>query len=524
MAGHLRSGVLERKYIFEYDVGLWTLGSVQVLRDRVSGELKTCKTVPKNRIRSPQDIVNRLRRLQELQHPHLCSVEEVLEDQSRYYIISDKCVGGDVAEWMVRVQEDGNWLQEQTVAEYVRQALIAIAHGHSNRVYHRDLRPSSLALTSKMPDAMVKVMDFGLASILDPEDAAVQKGPSPYTAPEVRTGFGRVVPSAPDVWSIGAIAHALLVGHPPSQDEAVWGVGAGGFLSRRNENDGWSERSTVSRDFVRRLLQQAGDRPTAARALQHPWLKGTVSLESAHWALGAETTRELQHKMLCYMTAVLLLPDSFSFQGFSQLRQAFAQIDADRDGLVARHFAHRLLKDSGVASEAAAAALDIVDVRSTDQLDLCATACAELITREFFPLGQLWGAIELAPRMLRRFFQSYGDHQQMVATMEGVSSKLCTATTRDIETFAGIQYDDVLAPFSEDGTIDAQQFASGLCRHGGRGTPLSLSQKVNDNEPDSSWGDALRLEGLGDFVTSVFQTCGLGNEKLRGYRSILGGR
>merc|ERR1712079_508194 len=87
-------------------------------------------------------------------------------------------------------------------------------------------------------------------------------------------------------------AHSLLVGHPPKQDGGTWSIGAG-LLSRQVENDGWSDRSAASNDFVRRLLQPAGSRPTAARALQHPWMKGVVSLDYIQCNVGTQATKEL---------------------------------------------------------------------------------------------------------------------------------------------------------------------------------------------------------------------------------------
>ncbi|CAK0788626.1 unnamed protein product [Prorocentrum cordatum] len=48
---------------------------------------------------------------------------------------------------------------------------------------------------------------------------------------------------------------------------------------RDSRGDGWNDRTPLSRDFTQRLLRPAaGDRPTAAKALHHPWLKGLTPL------------------------------------------------------------------------------------------------------------------------------------------------------------------------------------------------------------------------------------------------------
>jgi len=47
-------------------------------------------------------------------------------------------------------------------------------------------RPSSLLLSTKQSDAAVKVGDFGLASVLDPDRSGLRRAAGPYTAPEVQ--------------------------------------------------------------------------------------------------------------------------------------------------------------------------------------------------------------------------------------------------------------------------------------------------------------------------------------------------
>lgn len=95
---------------------------------------------------------------------------------------------------------------------------------------------------------------------------------------------------------------------------------------------------------------------------------------------------------------------------------------------------------------------------------------------------------------------------------------------RDVETYAGVRYDDILAAFPDTGTIDSKLLASELTENGGQGTPLAVPENFEAHDGDASWVDALQIDGIGEFVTGVFQTCGLGNEKLRGYRSIIAGQ
>jgi len=516
----VRRGILDRKYIFEYDVGRWTYGTIQVLRDRENSQLKMCKTVPKAQLRMLNgDSISRLQSLADLQHPHISSVNEVLEDQSNIYVLSDACEGGDVADWLTRI-EDSNWLQEQTCAAYVRQVTLAMVHSHAAQVYHHDLRPSNLLLSSKLPDATVKVTGFGLAPVLDPDNGIVQRNGNAYVAPEVLSGSDHLRDGSADIWSIGAIAHTLLVNRAPKESSGKngWNLAA---RVRNNEDEGWSERSHLSRDFVMRALMPAGERPTAAKLLQHPWLKGMIPIGGPHLTEKTDVAREARHKTLCYTLAVLLVPVLVPYRDFEQLRIAFQQSDPDHDGLIDKRMAARLLMSRCSISEAVTAAVSIADVGKEDIVDLCGAACADLIAREFFaagptgaPLAGPLRATDLAPRMLRRFFEVFGDRRQAAVQCHSIRTKLRTATARDFESFAGVRYDEILGSLPEEKNIDSQELASQLSVNAGRGTPLA-GMELEPLRDSSPWSSSLGMDFGG-----LLASCGMGSKRAESPHSM----
>jgi len=528
----IRSNVLDQKYVFEYDVGLWTFGTVEVLKERKTGVLKICKTVQKTAVHNSAEAMSRLHRLQELHHAHISAVTDVLEDHARIYVISDKCDGGDVAEWISRVQEEGNWLQEQTVAEYVRQALMALVHAHGNRVCHRDLRPSSFALTSKLPDAKVLVTDLGLADIFDPRGEIIQPSANLFLAPEVGSvkfnarQAGSLDTSA-DIWSIGAITCQLLVGMAPSQSDsygdgvlaALARVGGQALIRPKNaEFDAWSERSDLSRDFVRTLLRyEAIQRPTAAAALQHPWIRGCASIDPELWDPTCEKTQLLKNRLLCYTIAVILLPAQIQYCDLVAFRKCFGKADADRDGFVGHAAAYRLLRDRGAPSAEAVTALDAVDVVDTGVFSLSALAAADVLVHGGFCSQDVDGTAgtspgHIYPRLLRAFFEAFGDGQRMVAEVAAVNSHYPTSTVHEMEAHAGIQYDEILMDLSEVGLFDGQALIESILDNQGRGTPLAICHSAFDtDEFDVTWGEILGMDRVQDLVKGFFQTCGLGS-------------
>jgi tetratricopeptide (TPR) repeat protein/predicted Ser/Thr protein kinase len=98
-----------------------------------------------------------------------------------------------------------------------RQVCAAVQFAHEHLVVHRDLKPRNILVT---PDGTVKLLDFGIAKLLDPTqsgDPMTQTGALPMTAayasPEQRQG--RVVSTASDVYSLGVVLYELLAGQRP---------------------------------------------------------------------------------------------------------------------------------------------------------------------------------------------------------------------------------------------------------------------------------------------------------------------
>jgi serine/threonine-protein kinase len=106
------------------------------------------------------------------------------------------------------------------VCDYVLQACEAIAEAHAASIVHRDLKPANMFLAKRGDgDSIVKVLDFGISKLLEPEADAITKTSSPmgtayYMSPEQLTS-SKKVDTRTDIWALGVIIYELLTGKRP---------------------------------------------------------------------------------------------------------------------------------------------------------------------------------------------------------------------------------------------------------------------------------------------------------------------
>lgn len=102
--------------------------------------------------------------------------------------------------------------------------LAAVAHAHSRLIVHRDIKPSNILVSA---DGKVKLLDFGIAALLGPEEheltREIEMGLTPeYAAPEQI--LKQPVTTATDVYALGVVLFVMLAGrhpHDPQGKSAV---------------------------------------------------------------------------------------------------------------------------------------------------------------------------------------------------------------------------------------------------------------------------------------------------------------
>ncbi|MFT6396351.1 MAG: serine/threonine-protein kinase [Bradymonadia bacterium] len=151
-------------------------------------------------------------------HPYAVAIYDFgrMEDGT-LYIVMEFIEGISLKEMIKR---DGR-LDPKRALRIGRQACEVLSTAHEQSVVHRDVKPDNL-MVIEAPNGRVsiKMLDFGIAKILDEESSAaaltqtgVTFGTPEYMSPEQASG--REVDKRSDIYSLGLVIYSMLVGHPP---------------------------------------------------------------------------------------------------------------------------------------------------------------------------------------------------------------------------------------------------------------------------------------------------------------------
>ncbi len=96
--------------------------------------------------------------------------------------------------------------------QLILQACAGLAHAHQRLIIHCDVKPANILVTG---DGTVKLLDFGIAKLVDPEKTVTlwRPGTPAYSSPEQLRG--EALTTASDVYSLGVLAYVILTGQWP---------------------------------------------------------------------------------------------------------------------------------------------------------------------------------------------------------------------------------------------------------------------------------------------------------------------
>jgi eukaryotic-like serine/threonine-protein kinase len=154
-----------------------------------------------------------------LDHANICLIHEEAEEDNHCFIVMQYVEGETLCH---KIREKPLTVRESV--DIVIQVADALAEAHSHGVIHRDIKPRNVMIT---PRGRVKVLDFGLAKIVNEEQTALSEaetkdwltdfqvilGTVPYMSPEQLKNSP--VDARSDLFSLGVVLYECLAGQSP---------------------------------------------------------------------------------------------------------------------------------------------------------------------------------------------------------------------------------------------------------------------------------------------------------------------
>jgi Tol biopolymer transport system component len=200
-------------------IGEGGMGAVYRARDPRLGRDVAIKIIRGDAVADPD---RRARFLQEaravsaLNHPAIVTIHDIGNEDGVTYMVMELVDGKPLDALIHR-----GGLRVGEILRIGAQIADACVHAHAQRIIHRDLKPANVMV---QPDGRVKVLDFGLAKLVEADDehrdsngttqtgAGTILGTAAYMSPEQTEG--KSLDPRSDLFSLGAILHEMCTGWP----------------------------------------------------------------------------------------------------------------------------------------------------------------------------------------------------------------------------------------------------------------------------------------------------------------------
>ena len=153
--------------------------------------------------------------LARLQHPHIARlIDGGITGEGRPWFAMEYVEGETLTQYCTRLN-----LPIRKRLELFYDVTEAVQYAHKNLIVHRDLKPGNILITGDNDRPRVRLLDFGIARILEDseaEESGVKAMTRAYASPEQLRGES--TSTATDIYSLGVVLHELVVGCHPNEE------------------------------------------------------------------------------------------------------------------------------------------------------------------------------------------------------------------------------------------------------------------------------------------------------------------
>ncbi|CAE6440343.1 unnamed protein product [Rhizoctonia solani] len=198
-----------------------------------------------------------------LYHPYICGMREIITHPGHYYMVSEYVDGGQMLDYII----SHGRLRERAARKFARQIGSALEYCHKNNVVHRDLKIENILISHT---GNIKIIDFGLSNLYNPEDhLSTFCGSLYFAAPELLNAKVYTGPEV-DVWSFGVVLYVLVCGKVPFDDQSMPALHA---KIKRGLFDSPMWLSQECKHILSRMLvTNPAARAPLSEVLNHPWM------------------------------------------------------------------------------------------------------------------------------------------------------------------------------------------------------------------------------------------------------------
>lgn len=148
----------------------------------------------------------------QLNHPNIIQVFDIEQMHGTFFMIMERMPGNNLKDLLKRRTQ----FPPDEVRAIIYQVASALEYAHEKSIFHGDVKPANCVMAD---NNQVKLMDFGLSQLHKANQSLEIEGSPDYLAPEII--LGKTGDAQSDIYSLGAMAFALLTGHSPFQADTI---------------------------------------------------------------------------------------------------------------------------------------------------------------------------------------------------------------------------------------------------------------------------------------------------------------